>query len=104
MRRYFSEDFYPLIPNSKENTSWNATQYHDPADGSGIILAFRRARSPFSELHSRPKGFLPDASYEFTDRDTGIKFTRTGRELLENGLDLVIDEPRKSMLLEYKKV
>ena len=104
VRRYFSEDFYALIPNSKENTSWCAQQYHDPADGSGIILAFRRARSPFSVLHSKPKGFLPNERYEFTDRDTGIKFTRTGRELLSEGLDLTINEQRKSLLLQYRKV
>ena len=104
IRRYFGEDFYALIPNSRENTSWNAQQYHDPEDQSGIILAFRRARSPFSVLHSKPKGFLPDAVYEFTDRDTGETFTCTGRELLENGLDLCINETRKSMLLQYRKV
>jgi alpha-galactosidase len=104
IRRYFGEDFYALIPNSKENTSWNAQQYHDPEEQSGIILAFRRARSPFSVLHSRPKGFLPDAEYEFTDADSGTRFVRKGSDLLDKGLDLCLDTPRSSMLLRYKKL
>ncbi len=104
IRRYFGEDFYALIPNSKENTSWNAQQYHDPEDQSGIILAFRRARSPFSTLHSMPKGFMPGAEYEFTDSDTGESFKAKGSDLLEKGLDLCIREKRGSMLLRYRKV
>ncbi|MBR0159230.1 MAG: alpha-galactosidase [Clostridia bacterium] len=104
IRRYFGEDFYALIPNSKENTSWNAQQYHDPEDQSGIILAFRRARSPFAVLSARPRGFLPEATYEFTDRDTGESFVRSGKELLEQGLELRIDGQRESKLLQYRKV
>ncbi len=104
IRRYFGEDFYALIENSRENTSWNAQQYHDPEDQSGIILAFRRARSPFDTLCARPKGFLTCGEYEFTDADTGASFRRTGAELLKDGLELVIKEQRGSLLLEYKRV
>ena len=104
VRRYFGEDFYSLIPNSKENTSWNAQQFHDPADQSGVILAFRRARCPFSVLHAKPQGFDAEAEYEFTDEDSGRVFTVKGSRLLENGLDLTLNEPRSSLLLRYKKL
>ena len=104
IRRYFGEDFYALIPSSKENISWNAQQYHDPKDGSGVILAFRRAKSPFPVMHAKPQGFDPSSVYEFTDSDTGKTFCKTGRELLDGGLDLILNEARSSLLLRYKRI
>ena len=81
-----------------------AQQFHDPADQSGVILAFRRARCPFSVLHAKPQGFDAEAEYEFTDEDSGRVFTVKGSRLLENGLDLTLNEPRSSLLLRYKKL
>ncbi len=103
IRHYFSEDFYPLIPASKENTSWSASQYHKPDDGSGIILAFRRALCPFDRATVTMGGIEANAAYRFTNEDTGESFTIAGNELLEKGITLVIPEKRQSQLLIYTK-
>jgi len=104
LRHYFAEDFYPLIPASKENTSWSASQYHDPVDGSGIVLAFRRAMCPYDRAAVSLGGIRADMDYVFTDRDTGAVTVYHGDQLCKEGMTLVIAEKRKSLLLQYKAV
>ncbi len=104
IRHYFSEDFYPLIPSSKENTAWSSSQYHKPDDDTGIILSFRRARCPYDRANVTLGGIDESASYEFTNVDTGESFTLDGATLARDGLTLVIPEQRQSQILCYKKI
>lgn len=99
IRHYFAADYYPLVPFSRENGTWCASEYLDPADQSGVILAFRRGACPYDEVCVRLSGLEPDARYRFTDEDTGKVFTALGRDLAENGLRLHIGKPRQSLLL-----
>ncbi len=101
VRHYFAEDFYPLIPVSTENTSWVASQYHDPADQSGLILAFRRAMCPYDNATVTMGGLDPDRQYELTDRDSGAVTVLSGKELMA-GLKLVIPARRQSLLITYR--
>lgn len=100
LRHYFSEDFYPLIPPTYENTTWIANQYHDTGDDTGLILAFRRAKCPYAQATVTLGGLTPEKVYTLTDRDSGESFTATGAELAE-GLTLTILERRQSLLLTY---
>lgn len=104
VRRYFTKDYYMLLPISRENTSWCAQQFHDKETHSGIILAFRRPESPYSSVHVSPGGLRPFIRYEFTNADTGEKFVSDGLDLIKNGLDLTLSEKRSSLLLTYKPV
>ncbi len=104
IRRYFAMDFYPLIPVSNENTAWSASQYNDPEDNSGIILAFRRALCPYDRAFVTPGGLEPGKEYEFTDADTGEVTVCSGDDLIQNGMTLRIDRKRKSLLLKYKEI
>ncbi len=104
LRHFFAEDYYRLVPVSVENTTWSASQYHKPDDGSGIILAFRRAMSPSAEIHVRLGGIETDKTYEFKNRDTGDAFTLTGDELIASGMTLRLETPRSSLLLSYRTV
>jgi alpha-galactosidase len=104
LRHYFAEDFYPLLPPSQENTTWSASQYHDPKEESGIVLAFRRAMCPYDRADVTLGGIDAEKVYEFTDRDTGKVTLCRGDELLSRGMTLVIDEKRKSLLLHYRAV
>ena len=104
VRSYFSKDFYPLVSNSKENISWAASRYEDAEDCSGIILAFRRAKSPFDTMQVEFEGICADKNYEFYNFDTEEKFTVSGKELAENGLKLYIPNKRQSLLMKYHAV
>ena len=55
-------------------------------------------------MHAKPQGFDPSSVYEFTDSDTGKTFRKTGKELLDGGLDLILNEARSSLLLRYKRI
>ncbi len=102
IRRYFAQDYYPLVPFSRENGSWCASQYHDPDTQSGVILAFRRAACPFDSVTVKLSGLDAARTYTFTDADTGAVFSASGRELMSGGLRLTIAETRGSLLLKYE--
>lgn len=99
---YFTRDFYPLIANSRENVSWSASQFDYPEGGSGIILAFRRARSPFDSMLVNLGGICADKTYKFYNFDTEETFTVSGQSLLDDGLRLSIPNMRQSLLIKYE--
>ena len=79
-----------------------ASQYHARSNGSGLILAFRRAMCPYEQAHVELGGIDRRRTYVFTNEDTGESFTVDGGTLLEKGLTLTIPEKRQSLLLTYK--
>jgi len=104
IRHYFAQDYYPLLPVSLENTSWSVSQYHDSADDSGLILAFRRAMSPSDRVQVFPGGLDTAGQYRFVNEDTGEVFRLGGHILLTEGLTLILKEKRSSLLLTYHKI
>ncbi|MBQ3126071.1 MAG: alpha-galactosidase, partial [Clostridia bacterium] len=102
IRPYFSEDVYPLIPPTNENSTWLAAQYHRPADDSGIILAFRRAMCPYDRASVTLDGIDPLKTYCVTDADNGNTFSAIGEDLLRDGMTLTIPQKRQSLLLSYR--
>ncbi|MCQ2430828.1 MAG: alpha-galactosidase [Clostridia bacterium] len=104
IRHYFGKDYYQLMPLSRENTSWCASQYHDPQTQTGIILAFRRAACPFDRATFRLGGLRQYSRYKFTNRDTGETFTALGCELTKNGNAFVIPEKRQAVLWTYERI
>jgi alpha-galactosidase len=103
VRPYFYEDFYPLttVDDMTSDKIWLAYQLHRLSDNSGYIVAFRRPESMDSLITVQPSGFLPEATYLIENCDTGETKIKTGRALL-TGLDLMLTEPRRSLLLKYK--
>ncbi len=63
LRPYWFGDFYPLSPVTLKTTDWSVTQYHRPAEGDGIILAFRRDKAesdrPYRRGRSIPTAAMP---------------------------------------------
>ncbi len=104
LRHFFSEDYYRLVPVSVENTTWSASQYHKPNDGTGMILAFRRAMCPADTIEVTLGGIEAGKTYEFENRDSGDRFTVSGDALLANGMKLTLPEKRSSLLLTYRVV
>ncbi|HNW58391.1 MAG TPA: alpha-galactosidase [bacterium] len=106
LRAYYYADYYPLTPPKKHYMDadfWMAYQFDRPEQQDGIVLAFRREKSPVETMQLAWHGLNPDASYELFYEDCGIKITKSGRELLE-GIDLLIPEKPGSLLISYHKI
>jgi hypothetical protein len=78
-------------------------QYHRPAEGDGIITAFRRDKAE-SEIAVSPREIDPSARYTVTwsyGYDAAEKRILRGAELA--ALRLHIDSLPGSVVVEYKK-
>ena len=97
-------DYYPLsgLVAQRHDDRWIAEQFHDPATGVGIILAFRRSLAENVTFAAVLKGIDPDADYELYDYDGGRRTTVSGRELAK-GYRIRIEDPRSSVLIKYKR-
>ena len=93
--RYFSGDFYNHGSSDFDKTSWAIWQYHDPDSDSGIVMAFRRAESPFESVNIALKGCLK-SGYTFENFDTEEVFTGSTE------LKLVLPEKRTSTIIYYR--
>ena len=103
-RAFFQGDFYPLLSYSLADDAWAAWQWDRPDLGAGIVLLFRRQRSPFPRMEVRLQGLDPEATYEVKDADTGAASRRAGSELREKGLLAEIEEKPGSRLWWYRKL
>lgn len=102
-RPLFSGDYHPLSPCTSDPRQWAALQMHRPDLGAGMVLAFRRAESPYTAATFRLHGLDDGASYAIEDADSGATARRTGRELREHGVAMQMDAPKQSRLLFYQR-
>lgn len=103
VRPYFYEDYYPLsgTENLTRDEIWLAYQMHRPSDDSGIVVAFRRLKSPDNSIVVQLSGLRPEKTYTLGNYDNDSVLKKTGRELMD-GLRLVTEHPGESLLLYYK--
>ena len=100
---YWYGDFYPLTPWGLAPDQWAAWQLHRPDLEAGIILAFRRAESPYSQLQAPLRGIRAEQTYAVAligEDGKPTQRTLTGAELA--ALELRIDKPHASLLVRYK--
>jgi len=105
IKPYYYEDYYPLSGTDKDLTGddvWLAYQMHRPSDESGIIIAFRRSKSPDCDYKVTLGGLDPDTSYLLTDADSGKTIVADGSSLAD-GYVLHLDNPGTSLLIKYRK-
>ena len=98
-------DFYPLTACTLAADAWMVWQLHLGGRDEGIVLAFRRAASPYSALQVQIEGLSSRQAYAVTFSDEQRRqTTRTmsGAELAR--LELRLDKPRTSLLVRYKPV
>jgi alpha-galactosidase len=105
LRPYYYADYYPLTPNENITTDsiWLSYQLNRPAEGDGIILAFRRPACPIDKITVKLSGLLPDAQYQLWFEDENKTITQSGKELMDH-LDLILNEKNRSLLISYKKI
>lgn len=100
---YFG-DFYPLTSYSLDTDVWMAWQFDLPEEGAGMVQAFRRQDSPHESAHYRLRNLDEEAEYSVRNLDEDGSIIISGKELMENGLRMMIKERPGSLVFTYKRV
>ena len=85
-----------------EQTAWTIWQYDD--NGEGIIMAFRRIKSPVKSVSIDLKGIEKKFNYEFTIIDSGEKKIISGEKLINEGFEIILDKKYSSLIIKYRRV
>jgi alpha-galactosidase len=104
VRPYFSGDFYPMTPYSKDPKTWHVLQLDRPDLKSGVIIALRRPASTIDSMAPALRGIDPNAQYHVEMRpgfDPGETKTMFGQDLAH--LTLHIPDHPGSLLVFYKQ-
>lgn len=104
IRKYWLGDFHALSGVTLDPEAWCVLQYHRPAEGDGIVVAFRRHRSPYASFDCELRGIDPTAEYEVTESqgfDPAAPARTTGERLRRHRVR--IDDRPGSLLLEYRR-
>jgi len=96
-------DFYPLTAYSQDPTAWMAWQLDRPEEGEGAIMVFRRAESLYEVARLKVRGLDPAAQYALTDLNDPKPTEAAGRELMEAGLAVSIQDQPGVRILTYKR-
>ena len=102
VRQFLSEDYYPLTPFATDKAAWCVMEFYSPGEKAGVVLAFRRAESPFSAGTFCLKGLDDKTMYEFTDGDTENKTVFVGQELMSTGIALELPTRRSAKVLFFR--
>jgi alpha-galactosidase len=95
--------WYPLLPYSREEDQWMASQYHRRDLNEGMILVFRRPESPYRTVELRLHGLDPDADYELRTESTNDKQILSGQSLI-TGYPITLDKPHTSEMILYRNL
>ena len=69
IRPYFEGDYYPLFEPIEDETAWFGYQYHLPEQQRGMVVVYRRDKSPDASQVLSLRGIDPAAWYKVTDKD-----------------------------------
>lgn len=104
LRPYWQGDFHLLSPATGDPAAWCAWQYHRPGHQDGIVLAFRRHRSPYTGYECHLRQLDPQARYQVTlyhSYEAEPALLLSGEEL--ERLVLEIGDCPGSVLVEYRR-
>ena len=98
-------DYYPLTPYSVTDNGYIAWQFHLSGGNSGgvdkgCVQAFRRSRCERIDAMHRLRGLDPAKTYIVENFDGGSE-KMSGKQLLEDGLHVRIDEAPKAVTFYY---
>ena len=99
----FLGDFYPLTDYSLANDVWMMWQYDRPDAGEGMVQAFRRQESGESTMVVGLRGLAPAAQYEVTDLERGTMGSMSGKDLLDHGLTVRIEDKPGATVIVYRR-
>ncbi|MDR0328343.1 MAG: alpha-galactosidase, partial [Planctomycetaceae bacterium] len=104
-RKYWYGDFYPLLDPQIGDNHWAAYQLHRADLDAGMVLLFRRGKSPYNTVELRLHGINLGAQYKLTTIDEKRYIAEkeiSGIELWKP-FDVKIPEKRSSLLIRYEK-
>ena len=96
-------DFYPLTPWTRDDTAWMAWQFDRPEAGEGMVQVFRRHNSFYESARLRLRGVDENAKYLLSNLDDGNQQSRTGRELLNDGLPAALGDKPGVATIVYRR-
>jgi hypothetical protein len=86
-----------------DGVGWDGIEYADAARSHGVLFAFR-GTTPERQHTFRLRGLAPGARYTVTSEDGGVPArVVSGRELMQGGLVLSLDEPGSSDLVYFRR-
>ncbi|MDE0297297.1 MAG: alpha-galactosidase [Candidatus Poribacteria bacterium] len=103
IRPFFYGDYYPLTSYSTNYDVWVAFQFHREDLRQGIVLAFRRPRSPYLSARLRLEGLDPKSVYKLKFEDSGDEEAVSG-SALGDGYEVTIDKAPGSQLITYEQI
>jgi len=117
LRPYYYGDYYPLLPCSSNVSctaeanqelsaafEWAAWQFNRPEEGDGMVQAFRRTKNEDAKKTFSLRGLDAAANYEIFDLDRGVLGTKSGSDLMQQGLRVEIGEKPGVSVILYRKV
>jgi len=80
-----------------------AWQFDRPDINAGVVQVFRRNDCPVEKLMLKIKGLGPNLVYSVTNFDSDEIVTKTGKALMEKGVDVVLIQSQMQSLSNIKK-
>jgi alpha-galactosidase len=102
LRPCMTGDFYPLFLHDESESQWYGYQFDNPELKAGCTVVFRREKCPDATQTIRLKAVRPDASYTVTNLDTGASTGISGKELIEKGLNVKINDKPGAAIIIYR--
>jgi alpha-galactosidase len=98
---FYYGDFFPLTEYSGDDSTWMAWQWGKIDGSAGIVQAFRRDKSSFDEAAFRLRHLNENASYIVENLDSLQKIQRSGKDLVEKGVPVAIQDAPGGVILRY---
>ncbi len=105
-RKYWYGDIYPLTQIGAGLGDFTIFQLHRPDLDEGMVLAFRRDECSYKGIILELQTLDPKAAYEVErvdERGESTSYTATGRQLVEDGLEVRIPGKAESLLIRYRR-
>jgi hypothetical protein len=102
IRKFLVKDYYPLTPQPRDVSTWEAWQFHDPDTDEGFVQVFR-VESAEESKHLALKALDSRASYQFSDPYSGKMFQMNGAIVISEGLEFRAPK-MSSQILTYTRI
>lgn len=100
VRAYMTGNYYPLCYAGLDTSRYQATQYD--VEGEGFAVVYKRENVEEDMFTLRLNGLDPDKTYVVYDYDSpDEKLERSGKELMNDGLELQIEQTPKAVIIMY---
>jgi alpha-galactosidase len=101
---YFFGDYYPLTPYSLERDVWMAWQFNRQDLDEGCLQVYRRPECFYESARLTLHDLEPDTRYIIRQSDEKGSLRMTGRELMEKGLKVTLENKPEAVTIIYKKL